>query len=174
MRIAWFLLTAAMACRPAPLSYAEAERRVLQAARRGPPTDDSAQVEQATCAAGPCSADLSCWSDSLPAGFADAMANHRARNLARDHLDASTLTSLGHPAADTATPRSGSCRRPPVIAFSQVGLDSVRQVAIVTVYSRTGPGPFPGCGFSNGETLLLRRIWRGRWRVIAHVDGWMS
>jgi|GEM_PF-5902288 len=116
-----------------------------------------------------------CLPDSLRADFAPAIHDFVRRNASGERIPDSALRLLGFAVYDSDHARpNGTCEGPIYYFFTRVGFDADFRHAVVTLETSRGRGPYPGCGWASGRTMLLRRSPNNEWVFVAAVGGWIT
>jgi len=115
-----------------------------------------------------------CDSRRIPAEFTEALRDYEAKGVAPTPLP--RRPAPARPLAPWRVPRGGEprCWPKPTASLSRVGFSPDGRRAVISYAESTGPGPYPGCGYTSSRLLLLRREAQGEWRVEALAAEWIT
>ena len=115
-----------------------------------------------------------CDGSRIPAEFTHALQDYQQKSAVSAALPRSPTPSRR--VAPWRVPRGedARCWPKPVASLSRVGFSPDGTHAVMSYSESTGPGPHPGCGYSAGRFLLLRRTEQGEWRIAAVAGGWIT
>jgi hypothetical protein len=115
-----------------------------------------------------------CDPDSLPSEFRSARRDFDLQNHDSSGAPRVILALAGVTTQDTV-PRDGThCEGRPLLSISRVGLDSSRTHGVLTYFSAVGAGPYPGCGYAAGATVLVARRADGIWEIVRTLQSWIT
>jgi hypothetical protein len=110
----------------------------------------------------------------IPAEFLDALRDYQEKGVTPTTFVRTPAPSQPIPAWRVPRGEKARCWPRPTVSLSRVGLAGDGERAVVSYSLTSGPGPYPGCGYSSGEFLLLRRDQSGDWHVVSVAGGWIT
>ncbi|HET7584741.1 MAG TPA: hypothetical protein VFK13_07535 [Gemmatimonadaceae bacterium] len=112
--------------------------------------------------------------DTTPEAFVDAMLEYAAKNASPVVLSPTPKPSTPVEPWKAPAGADTTCWPIPTVTLSRVGLGPDRTTAVVSYDMTVGPGPYPGCGYSAGALLLLRKDSDGSWHIVDRIARWIT